>query len=79
MRGLGHLFGLCLSRSRVCTTSELNNMVYFFELYIDITGGTGRFEGATGRFLLEGTDTLDGYPPPSFMEDISTWVGTITY
>jgi hypothetical protein len=54
-------------------------MVYFFELYIDITGGTGRFEGATGRFLLEGTDTLDGYPPPSFMEDISTWVGTITY
>lgn len=44
--------------SRVCDTSPAST-VHNTHLVLDITGGTGRFAGATGTILSDGTSTDD--------------------
>jgi hypothetical protein len=44
--------------SKVCETSPAST-VHNTHLVLDITGGTGRFEGATGTILSDGTSTDD--------------------
>jgi hypothetical protein len=44
--------------SKVCDTSPAST-VHNTHLVLDITGGTGRFEGATGTILSDGTSTDD--------------------
>ena len=56
--------------------------VYLSTLYIDVTGGTGRFADATGWLFSEGTSTLTDFNPltgASATEDESTILGDIDY
>lgn len=49
----------------------------FFTLNSDISGGTGRFLGATGEFSGTGSQIYDQYSDPT--PTVYSWTGTISY
>ena len=66
-----------VTASTVCEVAPFNNLAYASTLVIDITGGTGRFVSATGRFTSTSTHTRVTVTADS--SDIGSWSGLISY
>jgi hypothetical protein len=49
-----------------------------FTLHLTITGGDGRFEGATGSAVMKGYAVFEGYDDLSWAWSMS-WEGTLDY
>jgi hypothetical protein len=52
---------------------------YLSTLYIEVTGGTGRFEDATGWFFSRGTSSAQTDPPGASFDDAGVVLGDIDY
>jgi hypothetical protein len=59
-----------------CELAPFNNTTYGTTLTMTVTGGTGRFDGATGSIVISGLSTGPAGGPFS---DVSTMTGTISY
>ena len=65
--------------SVVCEVAPNDLSTYESELNINIVGGTGRFEGASGSFVSNSTHTRDVVPEISLSVDTGKWLGKISY
>jgi hypothetical protein len=61
---------------QVCEADPPNEVVYNSTVNVSITGGTGRFTGATGALVVTGTSTATG---PGTFADTGSMTGSISY
>ena len=71
------------NRSVACVDTETPgpgaDQGYLSTLYIEVTGGTGRFADATGWFFSRGTSTAQTSPPGANFDDAGVVLGDIDY